>query len=581
MKDCCLSTNSDKECIRKKDKKTFKLPRKFSKIRCLSRKGIKGFTMRSSCAPYKGCKKMKGGNHHDNIAYFAGGCFWSVQEKFNKLPGILKTEVGFMGGKSKKPTYKKVLTDKTGHAETVKVSYTNELSYTDLLNYFFSIHDPTSLNKQGADIGTRYRSIVFYSNDKEKKDYLKFLKLYKNKKKVVTELKKVDTFYKAKEYHQHYNLKNKCNNKNPLTEDKDTYYRICHNNTKFAEKKYSGKYDTSYINKKGHFICPCCSNKLYKTSDMFNSKTGWPAFSKPFNNRSIKYNSETSELTCFNCELHLGHRTFDGPPPSNIHDCINSVCLHFIELKGGSKKYKSKQKNMNKKTLKICSIKPLTGYNRSGYCETDMFDMGSHLVCAKMNKKFLKYTKSMGNDLSTPSSSFPGLKPGDKWCLCQDRWNESYNANVEPKVIKNATNLSIKDEVRDNINNKSKKGGGNKYIKKTVRKMPKKQFLYNPNNPKKSFDVYIDKDPTDTISIKYTTIKDVKKTIKKLEKLYKSNKHSHKRIWQVGMIMYVRLKVLKKKKPKEFKLSEKYFKFLGKRTKIKDERSRKKFKFKY
>jgi hypothetical protein len=128
---------------------------------------------------------------------------------------------------------------------------------------------------------------------------------------------------------------------------------------------------------------------------------------------------------------------------------------------------------------------------------------------------------------------------------------------------------------------KSKKGGGNKYIKKTVIKMPKKQFLYNPNNPKKSFDVYIDKDPTDTISIKYTTIKDVKKTIKKLEKLYKSNKHSHKRIWQVGMIMYVRLKVLKKKKPKEFKLSEKYFKFLGKRTKIKDERSRKKFKFKY
>ena len=112
-------------------------------------------------------------------------------------------------------------------------------------------------------------------------------------------------------------------------------------------------------------------------------------------------------------------------------------------------------------------------------------------------------------------------------------------------------------------------------------KTKKKQFLYNPDNPKKSFDVYIDKDPSDTIPIKYTTIQDVKNTIKKLEKLYKSNKYPHKRIWQVGMIMYVRLKVLKKRKPKEFKLSEKYFKFLGSRTKIKDEKGRKKLTFKF
>jgi uncharacterized protein (DUF2237 family) len=250
---------------------------------------------------------------------------------------------------------------------------------------------------------------------------------------------------------------------------------------------------------------------------------------------------------------------------------MRSSCAPYkgCNKKGGGN-YKSKQKNMNKKTLRICSKNPLTGYNRSGYCETDMFDMGSHLVCAKMNKEFLKYTKSMGNDLSTPSSSFPGLKPGDKWCLCQDRWNEAFNNNIKTKVIKNATNLSIKDEVRKNIN---KKGGANK--------KSKKQFLYNPDNPKKSFDVYIDKDPSDTIPIKYTTIQDVKNTIRKLEKLYKSNKYPHKRIWQVGMIMYVRLKVLKKKKPKEFKLSEKYFKFLGQRTKIKDEKDRKKLTFKF
>jgi hypothetical protein len=96
----------------------------------------------------------------------------------------------------------------------------------------------------------------------------------------------------------------------------------------------------------------------------------------------------------------------------------------------------------------------------------------------------------------------------------------------------------------------------------------KKRFLYNPNNPKKSFDVYIDKNPRDTIHIKYKTIDDVKNTINKLERLYKSKKYSHKRIWQVGMIMKVRLEVLKNKKPHEYKLSKKYFEFLGKRTKL-------------
>ena len=112
-------------------------------------------------------------------------------------------------------------------------------------------------------------------------------------------------------------------------------------------------------------------------------------------------------------------------------------------------------------------------------------------------------------------------------------------------------------------------------------KKTKKQFLYNPNNSKKSFDVYIDKNPKDTIKIKYKTVDDIKNTINNLEYLYKKNKYSHKRIWQVGMIMYVRLKVLKKKKPKEFKLSYKYFKFLGKRTKIKEEQNRKKLIFNF
>jgi hypothetical protein len=117
-------------------------------------------------------------------------------------------------------------------------------------------------------------------------------------------------------------------------------------------------------------------------------------------------------------------------------------------------------------------------------------------------------------------------------------------------------------------------------IKKANNSKTKNRFLYNPNNPKKSFDVYIDKNPKDTIHIKYTTTQDVKNTIDKLEKLYKAKKYTHKRIWQVGMIMKVRLEVLKNKKPEQYNISKKYFNFLGKRTKL-DEKNRYNAIFKY
>ena len=121
-----------------------------------------------------------------------------------------------------------------------------------------------------------------------------------------------------------------------------------------------------------------------------------------------------------------------------------------------------------------------------------------------------------------------------------------------------------------------------KTIKQQIHKNKKtrKKFLYNPNNPKKSFDVYIDKNPKDTIHIKYTTLEDVKNTINKLENLYKNKKYSHKRIWQVGMIMKVRLEVLKNKKPEQYNLSKKYYEFLGNRTKL-DKKVRYNSTFKY
>ena len=128
---------------------------------------------------------------------------------------------------------------------------------------------------------------------------------------------------------------------------------------------------------------------------------------------------------------------------------------------------------------------------------------------------------------------------------------------VSNYVMKKTIKQTIKQKIKQTI--KQKKSNTSK---------TKKVFLYNPNNPKKSFDVYIDKNPKDTIHIKYTTTQDVKNTIDKLEKLYKNKKYTHKRIWQVGMIMKVRLEVLKSKKPRQYALANKYFKFLGKRTKL-------------
>ena len=130
-----------------------------------------------------------------------------------------------------------------------------------------------------------------------------------------------------------------------------------------------------------------------------------------------------------------------------------------------------------------------------------------------------------------------------------------------------------------------------KYCKKIKNRKTRKEFLFNPNNPKKSFDVYIDKNPKDTIHIKYSTVNDVLNTINKLENLYKNNKYSHKRIWQVAMIMKVRLENIKKYKKtlypnayninKRYRLAEKYLKFLSSRTKVKSNENRKKMIFKY
>ena len=141
------------------------------------------------------------------IAILALGCFWGPEVKFSKLDGILKTEVGYCGGNSSKTNYKEVCTGSTNHAEVVKLEFDPELiSYEKIINFFYEIHDPTTLNSQGPDFGTQYRSEIFYLNEQQKQIAEKITN-DKNKKflsKIVTKISLVKNYCPAEEYHQKY-----------------------------------------------------------------------------------------------------------------------------------------------------------------------------------------------------------------------------------------------------------------------------------------------------------------------------------------------------------------------------------------
>ncbi|MBN1861989.1 MAG: peptide-methionine (S)-S-oxide reductase MsrA [Candidatus Thermoplasmatota archaeon] len=142
-------------------------------------------------------------------ATFGAGCFWHVEEAFRYLKGVISTTVGYMGGTFHNPTYEDVCTDTTGHAEVVEITFDpKEISYEELLAVFWKIHDPTTQNRQGPDIGTQYRSVIFYHTPEQRtmaecsRKNLEHLKKYK--KKIVTQITQVMTFYPAEDYHQQY-----------------------------------------------------------------------------------------------------------------------------------------------------------------------------------------------------------------------------------------------------------------------------------------------------------------------------------------------------------------------------------------
>lgn len=157
-------------------------------------------------------------NEKLDTATFATGCFWCTEAIFEELKGVIKVISGYSNGHVPNPTYKEVCTGETGHAECVQIQYEpDKISYDELLEVFFQVHDPTTLNRQGADVGTQYRSAIFYNNEeqRQKAEYYK-AELDKSgafKNPIVTEIARAETFYPAEDYHQEYYINNR--NSNP------------------------------------------------------------------------------------------------------------------------------------------------------------------------------------------------------------------------------------------------------------------------------------------------------------------------------------------------------------------------------
>ena len=180
-----------------------------------------------------------------DTAVFAGGCFWGTQAVFERVKGVVKTTAGYSGGSAATATYDQVITETTGHAESVEVVYDpSKITYGQLLRIFFSVaHDPTQLNRQGPDVGTSYRSAIFYSNDEQKRIATAYIaqldaaKVFPHK--IVTEVTPLRAFYRAEDYHQDYALHN----------PENLYIQICDRPKISALKE---QYPDLFVEYKGH-----------------------------------------------------------------------------------------------------------------------------------------------------------------------------------------------------------------------------------------------------------------------------------------------------------------------------------------
>lgn len=308
--------------------------------------------------------------------YLAGGCFWGTEHFIKQINGVKSTDVGYANSKVNNPTYEMVCTGKTDAAETVKVVYSSEkVELEVLLDLFFKTIDPTVLNRQGNDVGTQYRTGIYYTDESDLVTIQNFIKeeSKKHSKPIVVEVKKLKNYFSAEGYHQDYLDKNPTGYchihpslfemaKKANREEEKTYKKLDDETLKklLTPEQYAvtrlnateRAFQNEYWNekRKGIYVDITTGEPLFVSTDKFDSGCGWPSFSKPISKKLIVEKKDTShgmirtEVRSKTGDSHLGHVFEDGPTDKGgLRYCINSASLKFIPLeemkKAGYGKY--------------------------------------------------------------------------------------------------------------------------------------------------------------------------------------------------------------------------------------------------
>jgi len=304
--------------------------------------------------------------------YLAGGCFWGLEEYFQRITGVVDATVGYANGNTENPTYNEVCNEGTGHAETVHVTYDSSvISLTEVLKYFFRVVDPTSLNKQGNDVGEQYRSGIYYTDKEDEQAILYALEVEaeKHSKELVVEVEALDGYYLAEDYHQDYLQKNPngyCHinldeayvplqelalktedimideSKYPKPTDdelKESLSQLQYDITQHGdtERAFSNEYWDNH--EVGIYVDVATGEPLFSSAHKYDSGCGWPSFTQPIIPEVVEEFEDTSynmiriEVKSRAGDSHLGHVFNDGPKDAGgLRYCINSASIRFIPI---------------------------------------------------------------------------------------------------------------------------------------------------------------------------------------------------------------------------------------------------------